>query len=97
MTLFSMEKKSVYCMHCARWYAPTQEDQCDISEKEQENTDPSIIGFRALAKKTEFGHPSELNRNNNCPYYQGIGLVGKIERRIFFGIPLRPTINSKVN
>ena len=87
--------KPVYCMHCARWYAPTQANQCDLEEKFESNPlSSSAIGFVIKEEKTKYGKPSELNQNHDCTYYKDIGLLRRLGRNIFYGIPMKPILNN---
>jgi len=88
--------RPIYCMHCTNWYVSTRDNQCDTGEIEKENLSPNIAGFKAVINQKIYGKPSELNKNNNCNYYNEISLLGKLSRRILFGIPLKPTIETKV-
>lgn len=86
----------VYCIHCARWYASIQHDQCDLSSGKVEVIDSPAIGMKLRVKHGEYGHPSLLNKNNDCLYYSSISSLGKLARKVFFNIPLKPTVVSKV-
>ena len=90
------DEKPVYCMHCNNWYATTKCNQCDIGKTEKEGLSLSIAGFEALVSQNIYGKPSELNKDNNCLHYKALGLFGKLSRRIFYGIPLKPTVEAKV-
>lgn len=87
--------KPVYCMHCARWYFQTQADQCILEEKFESNPlISSAIGFVAKEEKANYGHPSELNQNHDCTYYKNIGLLRRLGRNIFYGIPMKSISNN---
>jgi hypothetical protein len=94
-----LDNEPVYCMHCERWYVSQiiYADKCTIGSKPVTSKAlNNSAGFVAESGKDIYGKPSKLNRNHNCAYYRKIGIIGKISRRIFLGIPMRPTIESKV-
>ena len=86
------DKNPVYCMHCTRWYASTKMDQCTLPGEEKK--DSLEIGIQLIKKN--YGHPSVLNKNNDCEYYLDVGFFGKLSRKISYNIPLKPTIVSKL-
>ena len=88
--------RPVYCMHCRNWYASIKANQCNIDKTEKEDLSPNIAGFKAVVNHNIYGTPSELNKNNDCSHYKEIGLLYKLSRRIFFGIPLKQTVESKI-
>ena len=90
------DKNPVYCMHCTRWYAPTKVDQCNLPSKEERVIDSHEIGMQLKIKDAQYGHPSVLNKNNDCEYYLDVGFFGKLKRKIFYNIALKPTIVSKL-
>lgn len=86
----------VYCIDCARWYASNQTDQCDLPSGKVEIIESPVIGMKLRIKHSKYGHPSSLNKNNDCPHHLPISYFGKLVRKVFFNIPLKPTVVSKV-
>ena len=84
-------------MHCGNWYAITRADQCDIGGRELRETNPDTIGFDAVKRESIYGHPSILNKDNDCSHYKGIGFARKLFRRLVWDIPMRPTLDSKID
>lgn len=92
------DKKPVYCMHCKNWglYLLNREDQCETGLQEISSEIINQVGFKHMITRKIYGHPSELNKNNDCSYYKERGSFGKLFLRVFCGIPLKPTIEQKV-
>lgn len=87
-------------MLCNGWYGSTARDQCDLPSKietaltnDGKPLEP-IIGYAASQETHMYGHPSELNKGNACPHYVPAGLVLRLARKVFFGVPLRPTVKK---
>jgi hypothetical protein len=92
-----MDKKPVYCMHCSGWYVASRADQCDPLPRENVSSgNISIVGVDTFEIKQKYGKPSVLNKDNNCPNYRDVGVWGRISRKLFLGIPLRPQKVSKL-
>ena len=83
-------------MHCSRWYAQTGVDQCNLPGALVAGIDSSILGYKRKLSKENYGKPSELNRNNNCEFYDELSFFGKFFRRIDWKVPMKPTIEKKV-